>query len=304
MSKDFITETGVIDGTLFKEKIIKKIAKQSEEFYEKYKRYPSIATIQVGDDSRSNSYVTNKVESSYKGKIQPFLYKLKEETTEEELIKLLTHLNLSECIDAILVQHPLPPQINFKRICEVISPEKDVDCFTNENIGKIINGNSIVEPCTPKGIVTILKEMYGESLIGKNVLIVGKGETIGKYLPNMLLRESVTIMQVHSKSYYDIEESLFLFRPQILISCVGKDGLINFNNTNSDLNLETVIDCGISFKGKQLRGDFLREDYQFLEEFGINYTPCKGGMGQVTVSMLLENVLNLANARQLKKDDN
>lgn len=286
-----------IQCSILRNNIIKKVRKELYELLGDTK--PTLAIVQVGNDPRSNSYIKSKIDSCKEANIATIVVILETQTTELELLQLVDKLNKNDSINGILIQSPLPIHINEDKIMQSIKPTKDVDCFNYENVCRMLNNESKLLPCTPKGIVEILNKFFYDNLDYTNILIIGKGKTIGRYLVPILNNEGATCLQIHSKSSREIEEYIDEFKPDAIISCVGKDGLMDRNTFKNHKPL-LLIDCGISFQGKQLRGDFLREDYTFLDNNRISYTPCKGGVGLTTVASVLTNLVELIKTQNNK----
>ncbi len=243
---------------------------------------PSLSVILVGNDPASNIYVRNKEQSCQELGIISTMYRLAEKTTEADLLNLIKKLNNNEKIHGILIQLPLPSHINEENIIESINPKKDVDCFHPRNIGKVIIGESDFYPCTPLGILEILK-IYGVKIAGSACVIVGSSNIIGKPLAIMLSNLEATVTLCNNKTKQLKEECL---KADILISATGKAKLI----TRDMVKLGAiVIDVGMNRdENGKLVGDV---DFQKVSKVAKAITPVPGGVGPMTIAMLMKNTL-------------
>ena len=270
----------LLDGKSLRDKLLGEVKTEIEKLAVK----PSLAVILVGDDPASRIYVNNKKKTALNLGIKSTVIEYPQDVSEEVLVKKIFELNSDETVDAILVQLPLPPHLNKDRIINSISPEKDVDCFTYENCGKLATGQSpAVYPCTPNGILLILKE-YGISLAGKNVVVVGRSNLVGKPMALMALNENatVTLCHSHTKKLEDITKTA-----DVLISATGKP-VINSGMVKPGA---VVIDVGI-FKdaNEKLRGDV---EFQAVAPTTSHITPVPGGVGPMTIASLMLNTFKL-----------
>lgn len=270
----------------------KKIARQIEqelqaEVLELKKRgiIPGLAVILVGDDIASEIYVRNKEVASKRLGLYSEVYKLENKITEKELLDLIKKLNKKKKIHAVLVQLPLPDHISEEKIVEAISPRKDVDCFHPKNIGKLAIGNGLFYSCTPAGIMELLKR-YGLKVSGKEAVVVGASNIVGKPLALMLLNAGATVTICHDKTQNLKEKCL---RADILISAVGKVGLITSDMVKQGA---VVIDVGMNRGVKaKLRGDV---DFKEVNKIAGAMTPVPGGIGPMTIAELLKNTIKAA----------
>lgn len=244
--------------------------------------FPDLAVVIVGEDSASKIYVKNKKKTCEEIGIRSRVIELPEKISENELLDLIDDLNKDEKVHGILVQLPLPEHINKERIVLAISPKKDVDCFHPENIGKVFLNDPRFLPCTPAGILEILKR-YRIEILGKNVVIVGRSNIVGKPLALMLINEGATVMVCNSKTEKLKEKTL---QADILISATGKAGLIKKDMVKQGA---VVVDVGMNRdKEGKLVGDV---DFQEISKFASYITPVPGGVGPMTIVMLMKNTV-------------
>lgn len=274
--------TTIIDGKEVSKKILFDIKVETEKIKEKYEIKPGLAVILVGEDPASMIYVKRKRETCNKIGFYSEAYDLAYDTTEKELLNLINELNLEPTIHGILVQLPLPKHINEKRVLESISPLKDVDGFHSSTQAKLFAGDAEVEPCTPKGIIALLKH-YEVEIEGKNTVVLGRSNIVGKPLALMLLKENATVTICHSKTQNisDITKTA-----DILISAIGKPHFVKNDMVKSD---SVVIDVGTNrLEDGKLVGDV---DYQNVFDKVKFITPVPGGVGPMTIAMLMKNTL-------------
>ena len=258
-----------------------KIRNELKVKVESFNHRPSLVVIQVGTDPSSTIYVNNKAKACQEVGIS-FKHLLLEETIEEkELINYINKLNNDINIDGVLVQLPLPKHLNEDKIINSIIPSKDVDGLTNVNLGKLISNKADLVSCTPLGILELLNE-YHVSLTGKHVVIIGRSRLVGRPLSILLLNQDATVTVCHSKTP-DI--SLYTKQADILIVAVGKRALITAEMVKEG---SIIIDVGINVVGGKLYGDV---DYDHVIAKASLITPVPGGVGPMTVAMLLSNVI-------------
>lgn len=280
-------EEKIINGTELSNFIKDNIKQKVSEYSATNNKSPCLAVIIVGNNPASQIYVKNKEKACNKCGIKSLKYELAENTSEKEVLDLINTLNTDNEVNGILVQLPLPPQINEKNIINSINPIKDVDCFHPINIGKVFIGdfnfNTSMLPCTPKGCVKLIKSKLGEKLDGKKVCIVGRSNIVGKPLAQLLLQENCTVKLTHSKTSNLKEETLWA---DILISSVGKPKIITADMVKEN---STIIDVGINRVGDKLCGD---TDFDNIIHKAQYITPVPGGVGPMTIACLMENVYN------------
>lgn len=271
----------ILNGKYVAEKIRHDLSIKVKNIKDKTGRVPGLAVVLVGDDPASKTYVSMKEKACKKVGIYSEVYKLKADAQEHELLKLIHQLNSDEKIDGILVQLPLPGHIDEKKIIDAIKPEKDVDGFHPVNIGKLLINEKGFIPCTPYGIIKLL-DYYGIKIEGKNAVVVGRSNIVGKPLALLLLHRNATVTICHSrtKDLPDITK-----KADILVAAVGKARIIK-----SDMVKEgaVVIDVGINRIEGKLTGDV---DYEKVKEKASWITPVPGGVGPMTITMLLNNTI-------------
>ena len=249
-------------------------------------RAPKLAVILAGSDPASAVYVKNKEKAAGEVGIESAVYRF-ETITQPELLSLIRRLNADDGTDGILVQLPLPKHINKDLVLEKICPTKDVDCFHPYNIGKIATGNKpYVYPCTPKGIIRLL-EYYDIKLEGKNVVIVGRSNIVGRPLSQMMLNENATVTVCHSRTK---KLSEITKQADILVSAAGKSGLIKKDMVKEGA---VVVDVGMNRnENGKLCGDV---DFEEVETIASYITPVPGGVGPMTICSLMVNTYDLFN---------
>lgn len=245
---------------------------------------PGLAVILVGEDSASQIYVRNKGLACERIGIHSQTIRLPFDTDEKTLINTIEGLNLDPQIHGILVQLPLPKTLNENRVLSHILPEKDVDGFHLINAGKMFTGQEGVVPCTPKGILYMLKES-GISLKGKHAVVVGRSNIVGKPVAMLLLQEDCTVTICHSKTADLKKETL---KADILVAAIGKARFITADMVKPGA---VVIDVGINRENGKVVGDV---DFDSVSEIAGYITPVPGGVGKMTISMLMENTLEAA----------
>ena len=245
---------------------------------------PGLAVILVGDNPASKVYVGQKEKGCLEAGFASFLHRLPETTSQEELLALIDKLNADKTVHGILVQLPLPRQIDPDTVLSAIRPEKDVDGFHPVNIGRLVAGLPASEPCTPKGILRLLKST-GIPLAGKEAVVIGRSNIVGKPVALMLLAESATVTICHSKTA-DLAEHAR--RADILVAAIGKPRFVTADMVKEGA---VVIDVGINRLEEGLVGDV---DYEPVAEKASWITPVPGGVGPMTIAMLLENTLEQA----------
>jgi methylenetetrahydrofolate dehydrogenase (NADP+)/methenyltetrahydrofolate cyclohydrolase len=249
----------------------------------------TLAVIIVGDDPASRFYVNNKKKDCAECGIKSLEFALPADTRESVLLDLISRLNADESVDGILCQLPLPKGIDEKKIVRAISPDKDVDCFHPENVGKIMLGYGTLMPCTPAGVIKIL-DKYGLEIAGKECVVVGRSNIVGKPQALMLLARNGTVTICHSKT---VILSDITRRADILVCAVGKIGFITAGMVKPGA---VVIDVGMNTTPEgRLTGDV---DFAGVSRVAGYITPAPGGVGPMTRVMLLENTLTAAKLRR------
>lgn len=243
-------------------------------------RQAALAVIQVGDDAASGVYVNNKKKACAYIGIKSLSYELPEETTEEELLTLVEKLNADDNVNGILVQLPLPGHIDEDKVIRAISPRKDVDGFHPENMGKLVIGEPGFVSCTPAGVIQLLKRS-GIPIAGKRCVVVGRSNIVGKPMAILMLRENATVTIAHSKTR-DLPK--LCREADILIVAIGKPRFITADYVKEGA---VVIDVGIHRdENNRLCGDV---DYEAVAPRTSAITPVPGGVGPMTIAMLMHN---------------
>lgn len=274
-------------------KLVSKKVDELKSRVDKLSKKPSLVIIRVGDDFASGKYVANKIkkcdEVGIDSKIIHFDGDVKQEVVEETIL----NLNKDEDITGILLQLPIPKHLDEDYLTNLIEDEKDVDGFTIGNMGKLSLGLESNVACTPRGIITLLKE-FNIEIEGQDVLIINRSNIVGKPLAQLFLKENATVTITHSKTK-NLKEKIVL--SDIVVTAVGK---ANFLRADDFKNNTTIIDVSINFNelGKMC-GDVAKEDYDVLvNEKQCNLTPVPNGVGQMTVIELIEQTIEIAEKRE------
>lgn len=269
----------IIDGKAISAQIKEEVKEKVQRMKEQGKEV-TLAVIQVGTDPASTVYVGNKKKACEYTGIRSLSYELPEETAEAELLSLIEELNTRKDVNGILVQLPLPKQIDEDKVIQAISPQKDVDGFHPQSMGSLCIGEPGFVSCTPAGIIELLKRS-GITIEGKECVVVGRSNIVGKPLALLLLRENGTVTVAHSRTQNlkDITK-----RADILVAAVGKPKMITADYVKEGA---VVIDVGIHrLEGKKLCGDV---DYDDVAPHCSAITPVPGGVGPMTIAMLMVN---------------
>lgn len=241
---------------------------------------PNLTVVIVGNDGASLSYVRSKNKAAEKIGMASDIVHLDEDTSEEDLLAKIDELNHDDKVSGILVQVPLPKQIDENKVLEAIAPHKDVDGFSPVNIGRLYTGQRTFVPCTPLGIMELLK--HTGSLEGKTVAVVGRSHIVGQPVAKLLTNENATVTLMHSRTK-DMVAQLKNF--DVVVSAVGKPGLISGKDLKEGA---IVIDVGNTVVDDKLVGDV---DFESAKEVASYITPVPGGVGPLTITMVLNNTL-------------
>tara|TARA_B110000914_G_scaffold79238_1_gene69669 strand:+ start:596 stop:1441 length:846 start_codon:yes stop_codon:yes gene_type:complete len=271
----------IIDGKKVSSQIIEHIASEVKSLKLKTEKSPGLAVILVGDDPASAVYVRNKNKTCTNIGFQSFENILPSDTSELKLLNLIDELNNNEHINGILVQLPLPKHISSHKILEAIKPEKDVDGFHLQNVGRLVTGNPSFIPCTPAGIIQLL-DYYSVDLEGKNAVVLGRSNIVGKPVAFLLLEKNATVTICHSRTK---DLSKITRQADVLIAAIGKP---NFVTADMVKDGSVIIDVGINRVEGKLVGDV---DYQVVSQKVSLITPVPGGVGPMTIAMLMANTL-------------
>ena len=272
----------IIDGKAIARKLRAEYAQRVVALKADHGIVPGIAVILVGDNPASQVYVRNKITACKDAGIHSELHKLPVDTPESALLDRIDALNADPAVHGILVQLPLPPQISVPKVLERIAPDKDVDGFHLYNVGGLITGSTVFPPCTPYGVQKIL-EYEGVQIEGKNVVVVGASNIVGKPMALMLMQQDATVCICHKKTR-DLGQ--FTMLADILVVAAGVPGLIVPQMVKTGV---VVIDVGINrLPDGRLVGDV---DFEGVRKKASMITPVPGGVGPMTITMLLHNTI-------------
>ena len=284
----------LIDGKAFAEGLIRRVGVAVSELNNRYNFKPGLAVVLVGENPASEVYVKNKVLQTEKSGMVSIEHRLPETTSEKELLALVKSLNEDDKIDGILVQLPLPKHINENAVINSISPSKDVDGFSIPNVGLLSTSGEGLIPCTPLGCLLLLQDHLGD-LTGKNAVIIGRSNIVGKPMAQLLIKANCTVTIAHSKTK-DLEGECK--KADILVAAVGRPLFVKKEWVK---NGAVVIDVGINRlppegdkKGK-LVGDV---DFENVSEIASAITPVPGGVGPMTIACLLRNTVTASCKRR------
>jgi methylenetetrahydrofolate dehydrogenase (NADP+)/methenyltetrahydrofolate cyclohydrolase len=286
-----------IDGKTAAQAIRERVAAIVPAFERRAGRPPGLATVLVGEDPASAVYVRSKNRATAELGMAGFAHNLADSTSEEQLLRLVLDLNADSRVDGILVQLPLPSQINSTRIIEAIDPDKDVDGFHPMNAGRLASGLPALAPCTPFGCLYLLKQELGD-LTGLDAVVIGRSNIVGKPMAQLLLGENATVTVAHSRTR-DLPG--VVRRADIVVAAVGRAEMVRRDWIKPGA---TVIDVGINriptADGKgRLVGDVA---YDEAAEVAAAITPVPGGVGPMTIAMLMRNTLVAAHRREGLED--
>ncbi len=282
----------IIDGKAFAERLRARVGVAAAAFAERTGRPAGLAVVLVGEDPASQVYVRSKGKATLAANMASFEHKLPVETGQDDLLALVARLNADEAVDGILVQLPLPAQIDEKAVLDAIDPAKDVDGFHVQNAGKLAVGEEAMVPCTPLGCLMLLKDRLGD-LSGLEAVVIGRSNIVGKPMAQLLLKESCTVTIAHSRTR---DLAGVVRRADIVVAAVGRPQMVTGDWLKPGA---TVIDVGINRidagEGKtRLVGDV---DFASAAEVVGAITPVPGGVGPMTIAVLLRNTLVAAHAR-------
>lgn len=282
----------ILSGTELAAKIRAELKQETEEL-KKQGIVPGLAVVLVGEDPASKVYVRNKTKACEEIGFYHEQYNLPADISEAEILDLVDTLNQSKNIHGILIQAPLPKGLDFKNIINHISPDKDVDAFHPYNVGQIMIGDFEFLPCTPAGVMELIHSS-GVSVEGKNCVVVGRSNIVGKPQAMLLLKENGTVTVCHSKTQ-NLED--FTRNADILVAAVGKAGLITGDMIKPGA---VVIDVGMNRNEEgKLVGDV---DFVSTEPVAGYITPVPGGVGPMTITMLMKNTLRAARKFAMEKN--
>lgn len=275
----------IISGKEIAAKIRAEVAEEVFKLRAANGRPPKLVVIQVGDNPASSTYVRNKKKACEECGIECEDIHLPKEISQFELISKIVEINLDDTVDGILVQLPLPRHINERAVVDMIDPRKDVDGFTLVNAGKLLAGEDCTLPCTPAGVIELLRST-GVNLVSRNAVVIGRSNIVGKPMALLLQRENMNVTMLHSKTSQDDME-FYCRRADVIVVATGHENTLTDRHFYGGKN-PIIIDVGINrgADGK-LRGDVSEE---VKAKWSSYYTPCPGGVGPMTVAMLMRNV--------------
>jgi methylenetetrahydrofolate dehydrogenase (NADP+)/methenyltetrahydrofolate cyclohydrolase len=291
VAKDTPKDPKVIDGKAFAEGLRGKLARQVATLKEKHGVVPGLAVVLVGEDPASKVYVRNKGEQTKASGMASFEHKLPDTTSQAELLALIEQLNKDPKVNGILCQLPVPKQIDPQAIIDAIDPDKDVDGFHVINAGRLATGGKGLVPCTPFGCLLMLKDRLGD-LSGKHAVVIGRSNIVGKPMALLLLNESCTVTIAHSKTK-DLPGEVR--RADIVVAAVGRPEMVKGDWIKEGA---VVIDVGINRIERDGKGKLVGDvDYASCYPKASGITPVPGGVGPMTIALLLQNTL-IAACRQ------
>jgi methylenetetrahydrofolate dehydrogenase (NADP+)/methenyltetrahydrofolate cyclohydrolase len=249
-------------------------------------RSPKLVIVQVGDDPASTTYVTSKLKKAAAVGISAELRKLAKDAAEKELLSLVKELNKDRSVDGFIVQTPLPKQMDEKAILDAVDPSKDVDGWTSASAGRLFSGLDCFEPATPAGVMRML-DFYKVRIEGKHAVVVGRSNTVGKPMALMLLARNATVTICHSRTQ---DLAKHTSSADIIVAAVGKPGLITADMVKEGAS---IVDVGTTKVGEKLSGDV---DFASVIK-KADCSPVPGGVGPLTVAMLINNVMKAAERR-------
>lgn len=277
----------ILDGKAVSLKVKESVKVRAEEL-KKFGVEPTLAVILVGEDKASQTYVRAKEKACNEYGIKSVAHRLSENTTQAELLALINVLNLDDSIHGILVQLPLPKHIDTNTVLATIDPVKDVDGFHAVNVGKLVSGLDGFVPCTPLGVMEILKE-YGIDVTGLNAVVIGRSNIVGKPMANLLLNASATVTITHSKTK-NLKE--ICKNADLIVAAIGKPFFLKADMVKDGA---VVVDVGINrLDDGRLVGDV---DFDEVAPKCSYITPVPGGVGPMTIAMLLNNTILAAQAK-------
>lgn len=275
---------GIIDGKAVAEEVKSEAASKAKQFEKLYGRKIGLAVIVAGDNAASEIYVRNKKIACERCNINAVEYKFPADVTQCEIIDVVERINGDDTIDGLLVQLPLPPHINEKKVLSRVSPLKDVDGFHAVNAGNLMLGGDCLAACTPSGIIRLIKST-GISIAGKHAVVVGRSNIVGKPAALMLLSENATVTMCHSKTE---NLSRYTSEADILVVAVGRKQFVTGDMVKKGA---VVIDVGMNRDNGKLYGDV---EFESAAEKASFITPVPGGVGPMTVAMLMSNTVKAA----------
>ncbi|MBI1912359.1 MAG: bifunctional methylenetetrahydrofolate dehydrogenase/methenyltetrahydrofolate cyclohydrolase FolD [Deltaproteobacteria bacterium] len=280
-----VNSANIINGKEIAAQVREELRAEIKDLKEKHGLTPGLTVVLVGENPASKVYVRNKGKACEEVGIRSVQHTLSDTTTEEELLKLIEELNNDKDVHGILVQLPLPKHINEEKVLELISPKKDVDGFHPYNMGRLMVGNPLLQPCTPFGVMRLL-ESTGIDITGKDAVIIGRSNIVGKPQAMMLLRRNATVTICHSKTKDLVDK---VKSADIVVAAIGRAQFVKGEWIKEGA---VVIDVGINRNEEgKLVGDV---DFEGASQKASYITPVPGGVGPMTIAMLLKNTVEAA----------
>ena len=275
----------IINGKEIAKNIRAEIKKRVEDFHKRFNKFPGLSVVLIGDNEASQIYVNMKEKACKEAGIISKKYLLDKDTSEDKALKLIEDLNRDKSVHGILVQLPLPSHLNTAKILDLVSYKKDVDGFHPSNVGRLTMGEKALVPCTPAGIIKLI-ESTGTKIEGKRAVVVGRSNIVGKPVATLLLKKNATVTVCHSRT---ADLAAVIGEADILVAAIGKPELVKGNWIKKGA---VVIDVGMNRLGDgKLVGDV---EFDKAKERASFITPVPGGVGPMTIAMLLSNTLEAA----------
>lgn len=280
-----------LDGKELSQKLKAQIKEETSQLKERIGKVPGLAIVLLGDNPASKIYVNSKIKGCSELGFESFAYFLPEDTSEEKVLELIENLNNDERVNGILVQLPLPKHIDEKKVIDKIALEKDVDGFKPENLGLLMLGDkNSMQPCTPAGIMEMLKA-YSIDLIGKDVVVVGRSNIVGKPMANLMINAGATVTVCNSKTK-DLKKKTS--EADVVVMAIGQAKFLTEDMVKEGA---IIVDVGINRTEEGLFGDV---DYENVSKKSSYITPVPGGVGPMTVAMLFANTMRAFKNNNIK----
>lgn len=271
----------ILDGKSFAAEFRAKIASKVEKLKNDFNVTPGLAVVIIGDDAASQIYVRNKIKACEAAGMRSFTVRLSSDVTQAEAEEAVKELAERDDVDGLMVQMPLPKHLNSDKILKLIPTEKDVDGLCAENLGKLLVGEDALISCTPNGIIELLKG-YDINLSGKHAVVLGRSNMVGKPISILLQKENCTVTMCHSKT---VEVKRYTLQADVIIAAIGK---ANYLTADMVKDGAVVVDVGINRVDGKIYGDV---DFENVKNKASYITPVPGGVGPMTVTMLLHNTV-------------
>ncbi len=272
----------IIDGRAVSAKIKASLAEKVKALKEKYNAVPGLAVVLVGEDTASKVYVANKIKACREIGIYSENYTLNADISQDELLGLIEKLNQDNKINGILVQLPLPKAVNEQKVLAHIDPNKDVDGLSDYQTGRLVHGLDALAACTPSGVIALLDE-YGIDLTGKEAVVIGRSNIVGKPMAHLLMQRNATVTVCHSRTK---DLKMHTLRADVIVAALGKARFLQADMVKQGA---IIIDVGINRVDGVLCGDV---DFENVAPLASYITPVPGGVGPMTIAMLMKNTVD------------